>query len=210
MYNPQSFRIDDHELLSDFMRTYNFATIVTSGEDVMQATHVPILYESDGTGNGRLLTHIARANPQVRDFETDREVLVIFSGPHAYVSPAWYVTHPAVPTWNYTAVHAYGSARLVDSPGRLQEILHQLIEFYEKDRTNRWDGILPSEFLEEMMKAIIGIEITIHRLEGKFKLSQTRPNDIPGVIHNLAASKHPMDREVAIMMEDHLKHSTKE
>ncbi len=203
MYTPSHFQIDDRDTLNAFMRQHSFATIVSSDGNVPQATHMPVLLNPTQGPHGTVLSHMARANPQWRHF-SNTEVLVIFTGPHAYISPAWYVTEPAVPTWNYTAVHAYGIPRLVTQHDRFAQMLHDLVEFYEAERPNRWHGTLPAEFRDGLMKGIVGIEIEITRLEGKFKLSQNRPQDAPGVIAMLQDSTNQTDRDTAKMMQERL------
>lgn len=200
MYSPDSFKVTDPATLAAFMRQHSFATIVTHDGAVPHATHMPVLHDPDKGEKGTLVSHMARANPQWQHFEDGREVLVIFTGPHAYVSPAWYVTSPAVPTWNYTAVHAYGIPRLVTDHDQFAAMLQDLIEFYEAPRPDRWQGEMPEEFRDRLMKGIVGVEIEITRIEGKFKLSQNRPEDQPGVIAALAASTDQTDREVAALM----------
>lgn len=201
MYSPDHFKITDPATLAAFMQRHSFAIIVTHDGAVPHATHMPVLYDAARGTNGTLVSHMARANPQWQHFEDGREVLVIFTGPHAYISPAWYVTSPAVPTWNYTAVHAYGIPRLVTDHDQFATMLHDLIEFYEAPRENRWQGEIPEAFRDRLMKGIVGVEIEITRIEGKFKLSQNRPEDQPGVIDALTASADQTDREVAAMME---------
>ena len=200
MYSPEAFRINDRATLAAFMRRHSFATLVTHDGSIPHATHLPVLLEDDPGPNGTLVTHMARANPQWRHFEDGREVMVVFTGPHAYVSPAWYATAPAVPTWNYTAVHAYGVPRLVSDPVRFSRMLGDLVDFHESARNQPWHGNLPEAFRDRLMQAIVGIEIPISRIEGKFKLSQNRPGDAAGVIESLAASPDQTDREVAEMM----------
>ena len=200
MYTPAHFQVEDHATLVAFMRQHSFATIVTHDGSAPHATHMPVLIDVQRGSQGTLVSHMARANPQWRHFENGHEVLVIFTGPHAYVSPAWYVTEPAVPTWNYTAVHAYGIPRLVTDHGRFAAMLHDLIEFYESGREERWHGRMPDEFRDRLMKGIVGVEIEITRIEGKFKLSQNRPADVPGVVEALAASHDQTDRAVAEIM----------
>ena len=201
MYSPANFKIEDRGELLAFMRQHSFATIVTHDGTVPHATHMPVLVREAEGVHGTLLTHMARANAQWRHFENGQEVLVIFTGPHAYVSPAWYATEPAVPTWNYTAVHAYGRPRIVDDPASFAAMLRELIEFYESPRANRWPGVLPDEFRDRLMAGIVGIEIEITRIEGKFKLSQNRSDaDRAGVIAALSASDDPTDRDVATLM----------
>ncbi|HSH96086.1 MAG TPA: FMN-binding negative transcriptional regulator [Roseimicrobium sp.] len=200
MYSPETFQIHDPAVLAAFMREHSFATIVTHDGTAPHATHMPVLLEQGRGQHGTLVSHMARANPQWKHFENGQEMLVIFTGPHAYISPAWYATQPAVPTWNYTAVHAYGIPRIVTDPGRFAEMLKDLVEFYESGRANRWSGEMPVDFRDKLMKGIVGVEIEITRTEGKFKLSQNRPADVPGVIAALESSADPGDRAVAKMM----------
>lgn len=200
MYCPSTFAVTDPSVLHAFIRRHSFATLVTHDGHVPQATHLPVLLRENSPSQVTLVTHVARANPQWKHLENGREVLVMFAGPHAYVSPAWYATEPAVPTWNYTAVHVYGVPRLVSDPAELSAMLDELIEFYESRRPNRWHGNLPVDYRQKMMKAIVGIEIAIRRIEGKFKLSQNRPDDVRGVIAALSGSENPTDRETARMM----------
>jgi len=203
MYTPAHFQIDDRDTLNAFMHRHSFATIVSSDSIVPQATHMPVLLNPTQGPHGTLLSHMARANPQWQHF-SGSEVLVIFTGPHAYISPAWYVTEPAVPTWNYTAVHAYGTPRIVADHDRFAQMLHDLVEFYESGRPNRWHGTLPPEFRDGLMKGIVGLEIEITRLEGKFKLSQNSPQDAPSIITALEASADQTDRATAKMMQERL------
>lgn len=198
MYTPAHFQIDDLGTLHAFMQRHSFATLVSHEGGVPQATHLPFLLNPT---QNKLISHMARANPQWRHFTTS-EVLVFFTGPHAYISPAWYSTQPAVPTWNYTAVHAYGIPRIITQHDRFAQMLHELVEFYESGRPNRWNGELPPEFRDGLMKGIVGLEIEITRLEGKFKLSQNRPQDAPGVIAVLENSTDQTDRETAQMMKE--------
>lgn len=200
MYSPDAFKVDDRTTLHAFMRQHNFATLVTQNDEGLQATHVPLVLKEEVGGQGALQGHLARANPQWRDLAPDKEVLVIFTGPHAYISPAWYQTSPAVPTWNYTAVHVYGRPRLVEDSGEFAVMLHEFVEVHERDRLDRWSGEMPEEFRDRLMKGIVGFEIAITRIEGKFKLSQNRPDDVPGVIDGLSRSPHPEDHPVAELM----------
>src|SRR5690606_5706838 len=108
MYSPAAFQVENRETLIDFMRQHNFATIITQADGVPHATQMPVIFREDGGSHGKLVSHLARANPQWRHLENAGEILVLFTGPHAYISPAWYTTTPAVPTWNYTAVQVYG------------------------------------------------------------------------------------------------------
>ncbi|WP_395730225.1 FMN-binding negative transcriptional regulator [Prosthecobacter sp.] len=199
MYTPAHFQVNDRDTLHEFMRRHSFATLVSHDGQVPLATHMPVLLNPTQGEHGFLLSHMARANPQWRHFGTS-EVLIIFTGPHAYISPAWYVTEPAIPTWNYTAVHAYGIPRIVTDHDRFVQMLHDLVEFYETGRPNRWHGTLPAEFRDGLMKGIVGLEIEITRIEGMFKLSQNRPKDAQSVIAMLEDSMDQTDRDTAKMM----------
>ncbi len=203
MYTPAPFQVHDSAELAAFMRRHSFATIVTHDGSIPHATHLPVLLREGAGPHGTLVSHMARGNPQWRHFENGQEVLVIFTGPHAYISPVWYGTHPSVPTWNYTAVHAYGVPRLVSDPARFAGMLHELVEFYEVPREPRWPGEMPVEYRDRLMAGIVGVEIEITRLEGKYKLGQNRPQDQPGVIAALAASADQTDRETAELMRAH-------
>ncbi len=150
---------------------------------------------------------MARANPQWRDFDVDgeQEVLVIFQGPHTYVSPSWYTVQPSVPTWNYAAVHAYGIPRLIEDEAELYAALQLLVETYEAPRSQPWTLSEPDDFLRKMMKAIVGFSIPISRLEGKYKLSQNRsPEDQEHVVQQLALQGEPLDVGVADLMQPRL------
>jgi transcriptional regulator len=147
---------------------------------------------------------MARANPQWRDFAPDTEVLVIFQGPHAYVSPNWYKTNPAVPTWNYAVAHAYGTPRLIESGEALAALLRDVVSAFDADPELAWlRGASKPRFLEGMMRQVVGFEIPIARMETKAKLSQNRPEaDRAAVIEELARSNDTADRGVAEMMRD--------
>ena len=173
MYIPAHFREGEIAALHEMMRQNSFATLVTVVENVPFATHLPILLDAE-TLPGILRGHVARANPQWQHFESGGEALVIFSGPHAYISPQWYKTQPSVPTWNYTAVHAYGSPRIVTGEA-LRKSLFDLTAFYEAGLPASWNPAeLPDDYLEKMTRALVGFEMPISRLEGKSKLSQNR------------------------------------
>src|SRR5438034_9676651 len=174
MYIPKAFREDDLNTLHKLIREYSFATLITQHEGVPFATHLPFILDAQRGQNGSLLAHMARANPQWHDFASEQEVLVIFQGPHAYVSPSWYEVELSVPTWNYAVVHAYGIPRLLEDGEELYKLLKTLIETHEAQFENPWPFQLPDDYLQKMMRGIVGFEIEITQLEGKFKLSQNR------------------------------------
>jgi len=174
MYIPKAFREDDMSTLHTFIEVNSFATLVTQHEGLPFATHLPFLLDSERGSNGTLLAHMARANPQWHDLASAQEVLVIFQGPHAYISPSWYEIELSVPTWNYAVVHAYGLPRLIEDQEELYNLLKILIQTHEAQFENPWPFQLSDDYLQKMMRGIVGFEIEITRLEGKFKLSQNR------------------------------------
>ena len=201
MYIPDAFRETDRKALHQLMRQNSFATLITIDGGVPLASHLPILVDSDRGDHGTLCGHMARANPQWRDFSDGREALAIFQGPHAYVSPSWYETHPSVPTWNYAVIHAYGTARLIDDRSELRKLLQASVQFYESGFEKPWAFELPEKFVEKMMDMIVGFEIPISRIEGKFKLSQNRPPaDRRRVERTLGESADPLAKAVAELM----------
>jgi transcriptional regulator len=202
MYLPKSFRIEDLPELQAFMSAYSFASLVTQHDGAPFASHLPFMLDAERGSYGTLLAHMARANPQWRDFAAGGEVLVMFQGPHTYISPSWYETHPSVPTWNYAVVHAYGIPRIVEDHASLQRMLERLVDTHEAAFAQPWRMDLPQEYVDTMMRAVVGFEIEITRLEGKFKLSQNRSDrDQQLVTQALAQSEHPLDIGVAELMD---------
>ena len=200
LYRPTHFRVDDEAALLEFIGRHAFGTLVCDGADGLEVSHIPFLPKRGADGSIRLLGHVARANPQWQALQQARHVVAIFQGPHAYVSPSWYANHPSVPTWNYSVVHAHGAVRPLDDAG-LRELLDELSRTYEGDRANAWRmDSLPEEFVTKMMRAIVGFEMQVERLEGKFKLSQNRPEEIGRVV---AALESEGEGEVAEMMRAH-------
>lgn len=180
---PKHFAEHDRTRLQGLVRAHNFATLVSAHQGEIQVSHLPFLLDTQGT---MLRAHMARANPQWRTFSPEREVLVIFHGPHHYVSPAWYAAHPSVPTWNYAVVHAQGRPTLIEDRERLAALVRELVKRHEADSPEPWTMDLPPDYQDNMLSEIVGFEIEITRLLGKFKLSQNRPgSDRPLVIKAL-------------------------
>jgi transcriptional regulator len=170
MYVPTAFKVEDRSVLYDFMERYSFATLITTVDGTPFASHLPLLLDRE---REVILGHLARANPHWQSFDGTLEGLVIFSGPHAFVSPSWYVERPAVPTWNYAAVHVYGAPRLLDADG-LSGLLARLVSYFESGSDQPWRYDLPEDYRQRMERAVVGIEMPITRIEGKFKLGQNR------------------------------------
>jgi transcriptional regulator len=202
MYIPPLFREDDLKTLHDFMRAHSFATLVTQQQGVPFASHLPFLLDSERGRYGVLSTHLARDNPQWHMFKEAQEVLVIFQGPHAYITPSWYEVQLSVPTWNYAAVHAYGLPHIINDERTFYEMLQVLVQTNEAGFEQPWTLQSDNdEYIRKMMRAIVYLDIEITRLEGKFKLSQNRPaGDQQRVMAALAASPSEESRNVAELM----------
>lgn len=201
MYIPPAFRIEDKVRLTTFLREYSFATFVTNDGATPVASHLPMLFRPDLGEHGTLIAHLARANPQWHHFAEGREALAIFHGPHGYISPTWYETAPAVPTWNYAVVHAYGVPRIFEDHERIAALLRETISLYESPLPQPWSGDLPADYLDKMIRGIVAFEIPITRLDGKFKLGQNRsPADVQGVFQALSQSSSPDDQALARFM----------
>jgi transcriptional regulator len=206
MYAPSSFREEDRKVLLDFMRRHSFAAVVSRGGDGggLTASHLPLLVEENGPGELVLAGHMARANLQWRDLESGVEVLALFQGPHGYISPSWYASAQAVPTWNYMVVHVYGAPRIVESDERLAQIVDATVAENEKGFGKPWNGdALPIDFREKLLQAIVGFEIQVSRIEGKFKLGQNRPDeDVEGACRALEMTGREADGELARLMRE--------
>ena len=176
MYTPPAFRETDLKQIHALMNDYSFATLVTQQDGVPTASHLPFMLDAERGPYGVLLSHMARANTQWQAFDGTQEALVIFQGPHTYVSPSWYVDNVAasVPTWNYAVVHAYGKPRLITGQDDLYHLLQALAQKHEAMFEQQWEFQPSDEFMRSKMKGFVGFEIEITRLEGKGKLSQNR------------------------------------
>jgi transcriptional regulator len=206
VYNPRSYRNESISELHDLVRRYNFAALFTHKDGESFATHLPFMIDTDRGPFGTLVAHMARANPHWRAFEAAPPSLVVFMGPHAYISPAWYQEQATVPTWNYALVHASGRVRLVDDDARLREMVMRLVALHETPLGNPWDVRKAESVIDAELKGIVGFEIPIERLEGKFKLNQNRSiEDREGVVRALEGSSHPAEREVARLMREQLR-----
>ncbi|MFO1449897.1 MAG: FMN-binding negative transcriptional regulator [Opitutaceae bacterium] len=174
MYIPAAYRVDDRARAYDLIRNHGFATLVTEGEGAPFASHLPFLLDLDATGQPRLRSHLARANPQWTQFRPGKEVLVIFHGPHAYISPSWYVSKVAVPTWNYATVHVYGVPELIEDRAALRALVDETTEKYESSRPQPWRLEMPEAAVDGLLRSIVGFGVTVTRIETKFKLGQNR------------------------------------
>ena len=203
MYTPRAFALDDLPELQQLIRHTRLAQLVTFGEHGLQASHLPLLLNPDEGPNGTLYGHLAKANRQWQDLQNGSEALVIFAGAEAYVSPGFYPAKAehgkVVPTWNYLAVHAYGQAEVFTDAERLLTLVSALTDRHENGRAQPWKvSDAPADYIDGMLKAIVGFALPIQRLQGKRKLSQNRSAaDIAGVRQGLAASPDVRDQTLA-------------
>ena len=196
MYIPEHFAESRLDELHRIMRAHPLAMLCTSGPQGLDANHLPFLLDADSGPHGRLIGHVARANPLWQSVAPDSEVLVVFRGAEGYVSPNWYPskheTHRAVPTWNYEVVHAHGTLTIHDDVKHVRSVVARLTHAHEAGEPHPWKmGDAPPDYLADMLRAIVGIEVHITRLEGKRKLSQNRgAADRSGVIDALHERDH--------------------
>jgi transcriptional regulator len=203
VYLPPAFTETREEILVAHIEQHDFGLLVTQGSAGLIASQIPFLI-ARRDGQLYLEGHIALANPQGDDFDGAADVLAIFAGPHAYISPSWYQAGPAVPTWNYAAVHAYGAARRIADPDWLRDLVDRLSRRHEAREAAPWRmDVLPEPYIASMLTGIVGVEIAVRRLEGKFKLSQNRPaTDRPRIIAALERREDPESRAVAQLMRE--------
>jgi transcriptional regulator len=206
MYLPSAFKDVDLPSLHQQIQETRLAILVTSGEQGLQASHLPLLLNPDEGPNGTLYGHLAKANPHWQDLANGAEAMVIFAGADAYVSPDFYPSKrehgKVVPTWNYLAVHAYGQAEVFTDARRLLELVSNLTARHESGRAQPWAvSDAPADYIDGMLKAIVGFALPISRLEGKRKLSQNRnAADIAGVREGLVNSPDSQDQQLARLM----------
>lgn len=202
MYIPAHFSFTERHEIAAFMRRYNFATIVTQVDGLPFASHLPFVVEESVQGDVRLLAHFAKANPQWKNLEA-QTALVIFSEPHAYVSPSLYEKEQNVPTWNYVAVHAYGKPKLILDDTAAFALLEKQMHAFEKEYLGQWNR-LSAEYKNAMIKGITAFEIPVEKLEAKRKLSQNKSeSDRHSVMNHLLESADDASRAIGEMMKPH-------
>lgn len=198
MYIPPANRIEDLVKVRAFIEANGFATVITTGEDgVPFASHLPVLL--DVTPDGEVLrSHMARSNEQWRHLASGKEVLCIFHGPHAYISPSWYVSKIAVPTWNYAVVHAYGVPTVENDPAFMRAVLDDTTAKYEAGMPAPWTLNLPEPTVAGLMNAVVAFSIRVTRIEAKFKLGQNRSaEDQASMLNALSTAPDSASRELA-------------
>ncbi len=202
MYSPAYNQVENRAEVLEFMRANNFALLVTGTGGTLHASHLPVLVDESEAGLV-IDMHMAKNNPQWQEF-FDEEVLVVFSGPHAYVSPRWYEARERVPTWNYAAVHAYGSVTVVDDPKAKHAAQRRLVAAMDPQWLPKFDA-LRGQYVSDMLQGIVNFKISVTRLETRWKLSQNRGRREQELIADaLAKSQDSVDRALAALTRKHL------
>ena len=211
MYLPSHFEETRVEVLHQLIRSHPLGALVTFGADGLNANHVPFEFDPNPAPFGTLRAHVARANPVWREFSREVEPLVIFQGPQIYITPSWYQTKKetgkVVPTFNYIVVHAYGTMRVIEDAGWLRKFVGGLTDRFEAARAQPWAVTdAPEDFVAMQLRAIIGIEISVTRFIGKWKVSQNRPAaDQKGVVAGLRESDDAVAQAMAAAVEQNNK-----
>jgi transcriptional regulator len=191
MYLPSHFEEKRPEVLHQLIREHPLGALVTLGREGLDANHVPFEFDPEPAPFGTLRAHVARSNPVWQDFSKDVEALVVFQGAQAYISPSWYASKKeggkVVPTYNYMVVHAYGAMRVIDDPAWVLGLVERLTDRHEAGRAGRWKVTdAPRDYIDKMLAAIVGIEIPVSKLIGKWKVSQNQPQaNREGVVNGL-------------------------
>lgn len=207
MYIPKHFEAPRTEVMHDLIRGHPLATLITLSESGLDANHIPLLLSTAPSPFGVLQGHVARSNSMWLDLAKDVEVLAVFHGPNAYITPSWYASKQengkVVPTWNYAVVHAYGWLRVIDDTAWLRSQLEALTTHSEAAFSEPWAvSDAPSEFIEKLIGSIVGIEINITKLSGKWKVSQNQPErNQDSIISGLRTCGNPEAISMAVLME---------
>ncbi len=186
LYMPKAHLVEDRKLLHDFMDEYAFVDLISS-LPTLRITHIPVILDRNAGTYGRILGHVARQNPQSQVLDGRHPCVIVFRGPHAYISPTWYARTDGVPTWNFAVVHASGSPVAIADKAVLHDLLARLVDKFEKRNGSKYDfSGLPDSHVTSLMNGMVGFEMPIDALEGKFKLGQDRSYiDKQGVLGHL-------------------------
>jgi transcriptional regulator len=207
MYQPPHFREDDLAVQHALINAHPLGLLVTFGSAGLEANPIPFVLDASASALGTLRAHLSRANAQWRNFDPEQEALVVFQGPETYITPSWYAAKrehgKVVPTWNYAIVQARGLLKVKDDPDWLQQQITAMTDLQESPRAEPWAvGDAPSSFVAAQLKGIVGVEIEITRIEGKWKVSQNRPEpDRLGVSAGLRLSRDDASHQMAELVD---------
>ncbi|ETI68376.1 FMN-binding negative transcriptional regulator [Neobacillus vireti] len=201
MYIPKYFKIDDEEIIYDFIEKYSFATLFSQHNGEPYATHLPLILNKS---EHALYGHFARPNEQWKDIE-NQQILAVFQGPHCYISPSWYETSKAVPTWNYVSIHLYGKMEIIDDEKAIYNSLNDLVNKYENPDSSYKLNDVEQSFIEGMSKGIVAFKIKIIKIEAKAKLSQNHSVERQElVIKQLESTSDQNNKQIASLMRKNL------
>lgn len=189
MYTPNSLKINEIKEQHDFIDEFGFGLIVSSS---LNGTHIPFVLHREEGEYGTLYAHCAKANPHWKELDQS-EVLIVFSGPHSYISPSWYAKAPGVPTWNYAAVHGYGTVSILNNEGTLDAV-EEVVEKYEPSLLVKRD-IITDDYRDKLLGAIVGFKIELTRIEGKLKLGQQRSNEDQQGVYSALSHSTGLDQQ---------------
>ena len=202
MYIPEPFVEQDFEKITDLINNNPFGMLITEHDGYPSISHLPFLFEPNAGSRDKLIGHMARDNPQWKSLIGTESVVVVFNGVHGYISPTLYST-PGVPTWNYAVVHCHGKPLVIEDPAGVEDILEKLTTHFESNQTNPWELNFPID-KNKLLQMIVGFEIDIQTIEGKFKLSQNRtPEEQRNISHILGQSMNTSDIELSKFMESY-------
>ncbi|MET1248864.1 FMN-binding negative transcriptional regulator [Sporolactobacillus sp. STCC-11] len=201
MYRPKQFNMTDENAMFAVIEENSFATVFSQHQGTPYATHLPLVLDRE---HGMLYGHFARANGQWED-SADQEVLAVFQGPHCYISPTWYETNQAVPTWNYVSVHVYGKVEVLRDPDEIMDVMKKMITNYEGAHEKYQMDELPTQMIDGLLKGIVAFQMRIDRMEGARKLSQHNSSERRArIIAHLNQSEHEAEKQIAKLMEEDL------
>jgi transcriptional regulator len=204
MFVLDEYSTTDLNLMHQIMKEYNFANVVTSSSGECYANHFPLILNTTAGPFGTLEGHMSRSNPQWQQMQKNARILVIFNGPHAYISPSTGVSSKMLPTWNYVALHAYGSVEVIEEPREIVGIMSRSIKEFEVGIEKPWKMALPQEYLDLLVSKVVGFKLKIDRLEPQIKLNQDREKqERESVTAHLSRSHRDEDKQIAAWMEKH-------
>lgn len=205
MYIPKQFRKEETSEIVEFIRSHSFGVLFSQHDGLPTATHLPFIVSTQGDGSITLLSHMAKANPQWKSLKS-KSALVVFSGPHAYVSASWYEEENTVSTWNYVSAHVHGKIEIVQDEKSLKTILKEATDFYEQGFEKPWKLEDHEETVDSMLSGIVGLKMQVEKLEGKWKLNQHHSKvRKERVIAQLQKQKHYDSKDIAKLMEKDLR-----
>ncbi|MCD9026449.1 FMN-binding negative transcriptional regulator [Cohnella silvisoli] len=199
MYVPKQFKVEDSDKLISFIKSNSFGILFSTKDGIPVATHIPFVYDEK---SHRLAGHLAKQNPQAAKSEP-QQALVVFPGPHAYISPTWYEEKNSVPTWNYVAVHVYGEMKIIQNREEAEQILKDSITFFESNQQELWTTDLTDSYNHALLDHIVPFEITIDRMEGAWKLNQHHSEEKQRkTIEQLLSKNDENSQQIARLMEE--------